>query len=147
VELAHVRGMPLSVVFFDIDHFKRINDEHGHPVGDQSLRLVATRTRGKLRKHDFLGRYGGDEMLVILPGTALDDALTVAEHLREAVNNRPLTIDGRVIDTSLSLGVAQLGVGETFERLLERVDTALYSSKSAGRDRVTGDLSPQPGDA
>jgi diguanylate cyclase (GGDEF)-like protein len=147
VDLAHVRGTPLSVVFFDIDHFKRINDEHGHPVGDQSLRLVATRTRGKLRKHDFLGRYGGDEMLVILPGTALDDALTVAEHLRAAVNNRPLTIDGRVIDTSLSLGVAQLGVGETFERLLERVDTALYSSKSAGRDRVTGDLSPQPGDA
>ncbi|MBD9477764.1 diguanylate cyclase [Pseudoxanthomonas sp. PXM02] len=147
VELAHAEGSPLSVVFFDIDHFKRINDEHGHPVGDQSLRLVATRTRGKLRKRDFLGRYGGDEMLVILPDTTFDNALIVAEHLRAAVNNRPLTIDGRVIDTSLSLGVAQLASGETFERLLERVDVALYSSKSAGRDRVTGDLFPQPGDA
>lgn len=142
-EIAHAQGTPLSVVFFDIDHFKRINDEHGHLVGDQSLRLVATRTRGKLRKHDSLGRYGGDEMLVILPDTVLDDALTVAEHLRAAVNNRPLTIDGRVIEASLSLGVAQLGAGETFERLLERVDTALYSSKSAGRDRVTSDLFPQ----
>ena len=147
VELAHAQGSPLSVVFFDIDHFKRINDEHGHPVGDQSLRLVATRTRGKLRKRDFLGRYGGDEMLVLLPDTTFDNALVVAEHLRAAVNNRPLTIDGRVIDTSLSLGVAQLGDGESFERLLERVDVALYSSKSAGRDRVTGDLFPQPGDA
>ena len=147
VEVAHAQGTPLSVVFFDIDHFKRINDEHGHPVGDQSLRLVATRTRGKLRKHDFLGRYGGDEMLVILPDTSFDNALVVAEHLRAAVNNRPLTIDGRVIDTSLSLGVAQLAAGESFERLLERVDVALYSSKSAGRDRVTGDLSPTSGDA
>jgi diguanylate cyclase (GGDEF)-like protein len=147
VEAAHAQGTPLSVVFFDIDHFKRINDEHGHPVGDQSLRLVATRTRGKLRKRDFLGRYGGDEMLVLLPDTTFDNALVVAEHLRAAVNNRPLTIDGRVIDTSLSLGVAQLADGETFERLLERVDVALYSSKSAGRDRVTGDLSPQPGEA
>ena len=147
VQLAHAQRLPLSVVFFDIDHFKRINDEHGHLVGDQSLRLIAVRTRGKLRKDDFLGRYGGDEMLVILPGTELADALTVAEHLRAAVNNRPLSIDGRVIDASLSLGVAQLGTGETFERLLERVDTALYSSKSAGRDRVTGNLFPQTGDA
>lgn len=147
VDLAHAQDTPLSVVFFDIDHFKRINDEHGHPVGDQSLRLVATRTRGKLRKRDFLGRYGGDEMLVLLPDTTFDNALVVAEHLRAAVNNRPLTIDGRVIDTSLSLGVAQLAAGETFERLLERVDVALYSSKSAGRDRVTGDLFSQPGDA
>ncbi|WP_313929561.1 diguanylate cyclase [Pseudoxanthomonas sp.] len=147
VDLAHAQGTPLSVVFFDIDHFKRINDEHGHPVGDQSLRLVAVRTRGKLRKQDFLGRYGGDEMLAILPDTAFDNALVVAEHLRAAVNNRPLTIDGRTIDTSLSLGVAQLAAGETFERLLERVDVALYSSKSAGRDRVTGDLFSQPGDA
>ena len=145
--LARRYRRPFSLVMIDIDHFKRINDEHGHPVGDQSLRLVAVRTRGKLRKRDFLGRYGGDEMLVILPDTAFDSALVVAEHLRAAVNNRPLTIDGRAIETSLSLGVAQLAAGETFERLLERVDVALYSSKSAGRDRVTGDLSPQPGDA
>jgi diguanylate cyclase (GGDEF)-like protein len=139
VDAAHAGNAPMSVVFFDIDHFKQINDRHGHLVGDQCLRLIALRCRNRLRSGDCLGRYGGDEMLVVLPDTALEQALQVAEHLREAVNNRPLTVGGHVIEASLSLGVAQLGPAESYERLLERVDTALYSSKSAGRDRVTGD--------
>ncbi len=138
IEAAQRRQRPLSVVFFDIDHFKQVNDRHGHLVGDHCLRMIALRTRGKLRLEDSLGRYGGDELLAVLPDTTLEQALHVAEHLREAVNRRPLSIDGRVIETSLSLGVAQLQPGESFDRLLERVDTALYSSKTAGRDRVTG---------
>jgi len=140
VEEAHRIGRPLSVVFFDIDHFKQVNDRYGHMVGDHCMRLIALRTRSKLRLEDSLGRYGGDELLAVLPSTTLEQALHVAEHLRASVNNRPLSIDGHLVEASLSLGVAQLEPGESFERLLERVDTALYSSKTAGRDRVTGDF-------
>ncbi|QCW25834.1 sensor domain-containing diguanylate cyclase [Lysobacter enzymogenes] len=137
VESAHRSQRPLSVVFFDIDHFKRINDEHGHRVGDETLRIVALRTRNRLRAYDLFGRYGGDEVLVVLADTYLRDAARVAEHLRESVSGSPLSIDGRLLPVSLSLGVAELQPGETPEQLLERADAALYASKSAGRDRVT----------
>ena len=138
VESAHRSHRPLSVVFFDIDHFKRINDEHGHRVGDETLRIVSLRTRNRLRAYDLFGRYGGDEVLVVLADTYLRDAIRVAEHLRESVSGSPLSIDGRLLPVSLSLGVAELRTGETPEQLLERADAALYASKSAGRDRVTG---------
>jgi diguanylate cyclase (GGDEF)-like protein len=136
---AHKSGRPLSLVIFDIDHFKRINDDHGHRIGDHCLRIIALRTRNRLRTYDLIGRYGGDEMLVILPDTRLGEALGVAENLRSAVNCRPLSIEGRLLQASLSLGVAELAAGETAEQLFERADAALYASKSAGRDRVTGD--------
>ncbi|QWF15250.1 sensor domain-containing diguanylate cyclase [Lysobacter capsici] len=138
VESAQRSRRPLSVVFFDIDHFKRINDEHGHRVGDETLRIVSLRTRNRLRAYDLFGRYGGDEVLVVLADTFLRDAVRVAEHLRESVSGSPLSIDGRLLPVSLSLGVAELLPGETPEQLLERADAALYASKSAGRDRVTG---------
>lgn len=137
VESAHRSRRPLSVIFFDIDHFKRINDEHGHRVGDETLRIVSLRTRNRLRAYDLFGRYGGDEVLVVLADTHLRDAVRVAEHLRESVSGSPLSIDGRLIPVSLSLGVAELQPNETPEQLLERADGALYASKSAGRDRVT----------
>ncbi|RDZ28021.1 diguanylate cyclase [Lysobacter silvisoli] len=138
VESAHKSRRPLSVVFFDVDHFKRINDEHGHLVGDQTLRIIALRTRNRLRTYDLFGRYGGDEILVVLPDTQLREALGVAENLRSSVNCRPLSIDGRLLAASLSVGVAELMHEETAEHLLERADAALYASKSGGRDRVTG---------
>lgn len=138
VESAQRSRRPLSVVFFDIDHFKRINDEHGHRVGDETLRIVSLRTRNRLRAYDLFGRYGGDEVLVVLADTHLRDAVRVAEHLRESVSGSPLSIDGRLLPVSLSLGVAELLPDETPEQLLERADAALYVSKSAGRDRVTG---------
>lgn len=135
---AHHSGRPLSVVFFDIDKFKRINDEFGHRVGDSCLRYITQRTRNRLRAYDMVGRFGGDEILVVLPDTRLNEALGVAENLRSAVNCRPLSIDGHSLEASLSLGVAELAAGESAEHLLERADEALYASKSAGRDRVTG---------
>lgn len=138
VESAHKSRRPLSVVFFDVDHFKRINDEHGHRVGDQTLRIISLRTRNRLRTYDLFGRYGGDEILVVLPDTQLREALGVAENLRSSVNCRPLSIDGKLLAASLSVGVAELLHEETAEHLLERADAALYASKSAGRDRVTG---------
>lgn len=138
VESAQRGRRPLSVVFFDIDHFKKINDEYGHRVGDQTLRIVSLRTRNRLRTYDLFGRYGGDEVLVVLPDTQLREALCVAENLRAAVNCRPLSIDNRLFTATLSLGVAELHHGESVERLLERADAALYASKETGRDRVTG---------
>lgn len=135
---AHESGRPLSVVFFDIDRFKRINDDYGHRVGDACLRIIALRTRNRLRTYDMMGRWGGDEMIVVLPDTRLGEALGVAENLRSAVNCRALSIDGQLFDASLSLGVAELAAGESAEDLLERADSALYTSKQAGRDRVTG---------
>jgi diguanylate cyclase (GGDEF)-like protein len=135
---AHRSGLPLSLVFFDIDHFKRLNDDFGHRVGDECLRIIASRTRNRLRRYDQFGRYGGDEMLVILPDTRLVEARGVAENLRSSINCRPLSIDGRLLETTLSLGIAELAPGETAEHLLERADAALYASKAAGRDRVSG---------
>lgn len=140
VEESHRRRIPLSVVFFDIDRFKRINDEYGHGIGDSCLKIIALRTRNRLRTYDSLGRWGGDELLVILPDTHLEEAMGVAENLRSAVNCRPLSIDGHLFDASLSLGVAELVDGETAAQLLDRVDAALYASKAGGRDRVTGRL-------
>ncbi len=138
VEEARLTGLPMSVVFFDIDKFKRINDEFGHGVGDSCLKIITLRTRNRLRTYDMLGRWGGDEMLVLLPDTRLEEAIGVAENLRSAVNCRPLSINGHVFDASLSLGVAELAADESASQLLERADAALYSSKSAGRDRVSG---------
>ncbi|WP_190285617.1 GGDEF domain-containing protein [Montanilutibacter psychrotolerans] len=130
-------GRSLSVVFFDVDRFKSINDEHGHRIGDQCLRIISLRTRNRLRTYDLFGRWGGDEVLVLLPDTPLAAAMGVAENLRSAVNCRPLSIDGQLLSASLSLGVAELVADESPEQLIERADAALYASKSAGRDRVT----------
>ncbi|AWV07629.1 sensor domain-containing diguanylate cyclase [Marilutibacter maris] len=142
VDEAHKSGMPFSLVFFDIDHFKRINDTHGHRVGDECIRIVSLRVRNRLRTYDQIGRYGGDEMVVLLPCTGLREAVGVAENLRSAVNSRPIAVDGAVVDVTLSLGVAELQPGESPGQLLERADAALYASKSAGRDRVIGHIRP-----
>lgn len=131
-------GLPLSVVFFDIDRFKRINDDYGHGIGDSCLKIIALRTRNRLRTYDSLGRWGGDELLVVLPDTQLEEAMGVAENLRSAVNCRPLSIDDHLFEATLSLGVAELADGETAAQLMDRVDAALYASKAGGRDRVTG---------
>lgn len=134
---AHRTQRPLTVVFFDIDHFKRINDEHGHSAGDEALRTVAERTRNRLRATDLCGRYGGDEMLIGLPGARLEQGAMVAEYLRRTISSNPPTVNGRMLPLSLSMGVAELRPGESFDQLLERADAALYASKAGGRDRVT----------
>lgn len=138
VDDSHRRGRPFSVVFFDVDRFKSINDEHGHAMGDEVLRIVALRTRNRLGKMDLCGRYGGDEMLIGLINSPMDDALKLAEQLRVAFADGPVAIDGKRVTVGLSLGVAQLRPGETMEQLLKRADAALYASKANGRGRVTG---------
>ncbi|TCZ78013.1 GGDEF domain-containing protein [Lysobacter sp. N42] len=134
---AEADGRPLCVAFVDIDHFKRINDTHGHNVGDQCLRYVSLRIRNVLRGSDVLARYGGDELLVLMPDTTLSEAGRIAERMREAVACRPLALDDLRLPSTLSIGVAEYVPGEGVERLLERADGALYRSKSAGRNRVS----------
>ena len=137
VAYAHRTGTPLSVVFFDVDHFKQVNDKHGHHVGDEVLRVVGSRTRNRARAADLCGRYGGDEIVVALVQTKMHGALRFAEHLRESIGSTPVVIDDQSISIGVSMGVAELRVGETPEQLIARADEALYASKAAGRGRIT----------
>jgi diguanylate cyclase (GGDEF)-like protein len=140
---------PVSIVILDLDHFKAINDEHGHLVGDRILRGVAKRARAELRSMDALnrsdyrrslGRFGGEEFIVILPGTALRGAAECAERIRAAIAAGPFDETYRV---TISSGVAQYRRGETLPEMLARADEALYRAKSEGRNRVvvSGNLS------
>lgn len=137
VRLAQATGRPLSIAFVDLDHFKAINDTHGHAVGDQCLRILCQRVTSHTRHRDILGRFGGDELLILMPDTPLDDAFALANGIREDFAARPMTIAGLLIQTSLSIGVAELQPGEDAQAVVERADAALYASKNAGRDRVT----------
>ena len=134
---ARLTAAPMTVIALDIDHFKRINDLHGHRVGDRVLvRLVAACT-GALRDFDCFGRIGGEEFLVILPKTALETGRLVAERLRERVIALELGDMAADLHVTISLGVAQLhDPSEALESLLDRADRALYQAKAAGRNRV-----------
>ena len=127
---------PLSVVMFDIDHFKRVNDEHGHAAGDAMLRELADRVRRSIRSVDWLFRYGGEEFVVAAPHTPLAQATILAEKLRALVDATPFP---GAIHGSISLGVAQAKPGESVESLMGRVDAALYAAKNSGRNRVVAD--------
>lgn len=127
-------GHLLCAIMFDLDHFKRINDDYGHEEGDRVLRDV-TRSVGKeLRTVDVLARTGGEEFVVLLPATGLDGALKLAERLRSVVKYTPFGASDRA---SASFGVAMYQAGETETSFLRRLDVALYQSKEQGRDRVT----------
>ena len=138
IEKAHEKDAPLSVVFVDIDHFKSINDLYGHAAGDEALRIVALRIRNWLPNEHLVARYGGDEMLLVLVGLNQSQAVVLANALRDTITSNPLSIDGRTLKISLSMGVADLLANESPEALLRRADSALYRSKQAGRARVTG---------
>lgn len=128
-------GVASAVLALDLDHFKAINDTHGHAVGDAALRAFAERIRGHLRQSDQLARLGGEEFIVLLPGAPLAKAMEIAERLRSAVADSPLVATPRVAVT-VSIGVASRRSGETGPALLVRADEALYAAKHAGRDRV-----------
>ena len=129
-------GRALSLLLGDVDHFKRINDQHGHAVGDGALKAVARVLREGVREVDHVARWGGEEFLVLLPGTDLDEARQVAERLRIAVQSL-VEVDGRrELSLSITLGLAELRPGESIEQALMRADRALYEGKQAGRNRV-----------
>lgn len=133
-------GVPLSVVMIDLDHFKLINDQHGHLVGDEVLCKVAHSLMERKRLSDYAGRWGGEEFLIILPGADLQEAALVAERMRQAIRSISIPAsNGGVVSITASLGAASAVLGEEFslERLIEGADQALYMSKEAGRDLVS----------
>lgn len=131
-------GAPLSLVLLDLDHFKSINDTYGHPVGDKVLIAVAGRLRACIRPQEALGRYGGEEFLVILPGAGVATALTVAERMREAVAARPEKVGEIELNLSISAGMASTEIlpNTSNEEMIKLADEALYRAKATGRNRV-----------
>jgi diguanylate cyclase (GGDEF)-like protein len=139
-ELSRVRraGQPLSIVMIDIDHFRQVNEKHGHRTGDAVLQRVAEAIRSALRKEDMLVRFGGEEFLVLLPDVPGPGAVVVAGRIRRTVASEPVAVDGLALPVTVSLGVAaRLDEGpESIEGLLARADSALALAKERGRNRV-----------
>jgi diguanylate cyclase len=146
VQSALASGEPLSLLMFDIDHFKSFNDSYGHLTGDQVLRLVGMSLKQTIKGQDITARYGGEEFAVVLPNTGLRQALTVADHIRRAVMSKELKkkstgeILGRV---TISVGVSILKPGDDTDSLIERADACLYAAKRNGRNRVICEVDPE----
>lgn len=130
-------GQPFSIIIFDIDYFKTFNDKFGHSVGDKILVALAAHTKEVLRKVDTLGRWGGEEFIVILPETTFEEALQKANSLCSFIAAQPLVAEHVI---TISCGVTSLTPGDTTETLFERADVALYAAKRRGRNRAEGVL-------
>jgi diguanylate cyclase (GGDEF)-like protein len=128
-------GTQLSVMMFDVDHFKRFNDEHGHDMGDLVLKVLGQALKDALRTHDLPCRYGGEEFVAILPNTNKPGAYCVAERFRKDVEE--LEIEGLHVTVSIGIATFPDLPMESAEQLIETADKALYASKHAGRNRVT----------
>lgn len=127
---------PLALAMMDIDHFKQINDRFGHASGDEALTVFARTARATLRAHETVGRLGGEEFAMVLPGTDLAGALQAAERLRRAVREAAVITSGTPYTMTVSMGVVVLDPNETLGMALARADHALYAAKNGGRDRV-----------
>ena len=138
IENAHATGNALSIIMVDLDHFKRFNDEHGHLLGDDALQTAAKVLNAGLRPTDFAARYGGEEMMVILPGTAQKAALGVAQRLCTKLSKTRVFLDNRkpMPHITGSFGVATLEPGMDSAQLMTAADSALYRAKDGGRNQV-----------
>lgn len=136
---ADALGEPLSVIVFDIDHFKKVNDGYGHPGGDYVLREMGRIVGSNLiRASDFFARYGGEEFVLILAATPIKTAAEIAERIRTTIQASEFVFEGRRIPITISLGVAQKDASDTeWDLLFDKGDKALYQSKQGGRNRVT----------
>jgi diguanylate cyclase (GGDEF)-like protein len=134
---AQREGTSVGVILMDLDHFKLINDTHGHPMGDMVLREAVYRLQRELRSHDLLGRYGGEEFLIVLPGCPIAETVTVAERLRQRLASEPIKLsEGQILVTG-SFGVASSTAdSENVEALIQTADASLYRAKHEGRNRV-----------
>ena len=132
-------GEPLSILMIDIDHFKKFNDSFGHQVGDQVLRLVAKVLQENVRGDDLAARYGGEELMAVLPGTAVEICAEIAERIRRRISEARLTrraTGEEISSVTVSIGVAQFRLAESAEMMIERCDRALYQAKRSGRNRT-----------
>jgi diguanylate cyclase len=141
--IAQIRAMesgePLSALLFDIDHFKKFNDTYGHQVGDQVIKLVANVLREHVRENDLAARYGGEELIAVLPGVDLGGCRQIAERIRTAIAERRIrrrTTGEEISSITISVGVAEFRLGEPADSLIDRCDRALYLAKRRGRNCV-----------
>jgi diguanylate cyclase (GGDEF)-like protein len=133
IDMSRRHLQPLSLLMLDIDHFKHINDNHGHSAGDDVLKAVAASIKGQLRNVDMVFRFGGEEFLILLSNTSREAAAMVGERLRFAAQTEEYSADGHSVGLTVSLGCSTLLPGESAESLLRRADSALYVAKREGR--------------
>jgi diguanylate cyclase (GGDEF)-like protein len=138
-------GSPVAVIMVDLDHFKQVNDSHGHPAGDTVLRETARRMQLCVRSYDQVGRYGGEEFLIVLPGSSQANAVELAERLRWMIGQEPVAAWNVAISVTASFGVAAIERGLTVapEELIRIADAALYRAKEEGRNRVVWGTLPR----
>jgi len=135
---AEREGASVGVIMADLDHFKQINDTFGHQAGDAVLREAAKRMQASMRSYDAVGRYGGEEFLIVLPGSTHSSASHLAERLRTAISRQPIRLEQRSLAFTISLGISRSTPGEGMspERVIRAADEALYRAKDLGRNRV-----------
>jgi diguanylate cyclase (GGDEF)-like protein len=138
MERASRESKPLSIVLLDLDHFKQVNDVHGHAAGDAVLEEAARRMKASMRGYDQVGRYGGEEFLIVAPGCGPQDSLTLAERVRGSIGSEAMQTPQGPLDVTCSLGVAVACAAprESAAELLGRADAALYRAKASGRNRT-----------
>ena len=130
-------GRGVAFALLDIDHFKRVNDTYGHPVGDEVIRILADKAMASVRGGDLVGRIGGEEFAIVLPGADVAQAYAVCERLRERVHSTAIALeDGTELHITVSVGIARRFDGDSVESIIERADAALYQAKHGGRDQV-----------
>jgi two-component system, cell cycle response regulator len=142
IAVAARHGHPLTLVMFDVDHFKKINDGHGHLAGDAVLKELAARIRPRIRREDLFARYGGEEFACVLPSTALPGGIVFAEHLRGLIAEKPCAFENLQIPFTMSVGVTTMHreTGVDSSGLIKRADDNLYAAKRGGRNRVVPSL-------
>jgi diguanylate cyclase (GGDEF)-like protein len=131
-------GHPVTIAMLDIDFFKYVNDKFGHLIGDYVLQQVAERCKSVLRSSDMIGRYGGEEFVILLPETDLEKAKRIADRIRQLVMNRPIVTERGDVNLTVSIGLACLepGSNNNLEQILDLADQALYRAKDLGRNRI-----------
>lgn len=130
------RTIPSCIAIVDLDHFKKVNDSYGHLVGDEILKGVVGRMKSRMRGLDIIGRYGGEEFVLIFPATALAKAVDIVERIRRHVENTPFHVDEFSIPVTISAGVTKAEIGDTIDIIIERADQLLYQAKNSGRNCI-----------
>lgn len=138
IELSKRTTSPLSILMLDLDHFKKINDQYGHSIGDKVLKDIVSQIRQATRQTDLCFRYGGEEFLIVLSNTLLDSALIIAERIRKKIESFKLITDAGAIQTTASTGCTVLAPEDDLEQLVNRADQLLYNAKHSGRNQVVG---------
>lgn len=139
-ERAERYGSQLSLAVVDIDYFKKINDAHGHLVGDNVLRAISMQLRKYIRSTDFLSRFGGEEFTILLPETKMQDAVLALDKVREKISNSRFYFRNKLVKVSVSIGVSEYRKGDSQDQLFNRADKAMYAAKDAGRNQVNAEI-------